>query len=167
MTYYDFIGYLAMVLLLISFLSDDAQKARLIGIFSAIFYGINIYYYGGFNGVFVIIVSILSKTLSFYIEKDELKYFNYISPFLALLYFYLFNEEGLIGVIPALSLVFIILADMQKQIIRMKQYYYIVVSLWLVYGIFLGSIPIILSEFLGLLTLFYSVYKIKNKNNIK
>lgn len=162
---YDILGYFSIVFSIFAFLSLEKQKARLNGLISTSLFGISIYGYNGYNGLFVSIISAISKTLSFFISEEKLKFFKYSSPIIAFVFFFFFNEEGWIGIFPAISLIFIIFADLQTDILRMKQIYYGSAFSWLLYAIFLGSLPAILFDIFGIFTLTYTIYKIKTERN--
>ena len=63
--------------------------------------------------------------------------------------------------LPAVSLIFIIFADLQEDLIKMKFIYYGSAFSWLIYAIILGSIPAILFDIVGITALTYSIYKLK------
>jgi hypothetical protein len=159
--YIDLIGYIAIVFSIISFLSKDKVKMRLNGAISTLLFGISIYFYNGVNGLFVSIVSFSIKILSLNIKEEKLKSIKIIMPFVALFFFFFFNKEGLVGILPAISLIFIAFADIQKDILKMKIIYYGSAFSWLIYGIILGSIPAIIFDIIGIITLTISIYNLK------
>lgn len=163
--FYDLIGYIAIIFSFFAFATKDKFKMRLNGMFSTLFFGISIAYYNGVNGLFVSIISFITKFLSIFIKEEKLKILKYSSPFIAFLFFYFFNKEGMIGILPAISLVFIIFADLQTDILKMKYIYYGSAFSWLLYAILLGSIPAILFDIVGIITLTVTIFQIKNKND--
>lgn len=159
---YDLIGYLAILLNLIGFLVHSSQKMRVFGILSTGTFGINIYFYNGLNGLFISSVSIFIKILSFFVnDENKLKKVRYFIPVLGFIFYYFFNKEGLVGLLPTLSLFFIILADIKDDPIEMKKIYYGSTICWLLYGIILGSIPAIIFDLVGIIALTISIKKLK------
>lgn len=73
----------------------------------------------------------------------------------------MFNQEGWYGLLLATSMIFIVLADLQPCVMRMKYYYYGSAFCWLGYGIAIGSMAAILYDVIGIMALSYSLYKIK------
>lgn len=163
---YDIIGYIAIIFHLLAFLANSKNSMRLNGMISSAFFSISIFFYNGINGFFVSIISFITKLLSFFIHEDKLNILKYSSPIIAFFFFYFINEEGIIGILPAVSLIFIIIADLQKDIIKMKYIYYGSVFCWLLYGIFLNSIPAVLFDLFGFFTLTYSIYKLKKEREL-
>lgn len=161
---FDLIGYAAIIFSVLAFLTNTKNNMRKYGIISTILFGISIYAYQGFNGLFVTIISLITKLLSIKFNEEKLFFLKLLSPFLAVCFYFLFNKEGLSGLLPALSMIFIIFADLQEDIIKMKIIYYGSAFCWLFYGIVLGSIPAILFDIFGILALTYSIFKLKNKS---
>lgn len=164
MLIYDILGYLSVFFSLLAFLSENKQKIRLYGIFSIILFGISIYGYQGYNGAFVAAVSFISKVLAYFIKEEKLSFLKYIAPVLSVIFFIIFNKEGFIGILPAVSLIFIIYGDIQKDVLKMKIIYYGSVFSWLFYAICLNSITAIIYDILGFLILSYSILKIKKQS---
>lgn len=156
----DLCGYIAIIFSILAFLSKNTNKMRINGMISTFLFWISIAYYNGFNGLFVNIISFLTKLLSIYIKEKKLMYLKYSSPLIAFIFYYFFNTEGLIGLLPTISLIFIIFADLQSDILKMKIIYYGSAFSWLLYGIFLKSIPAILFDIFGIMTITYSIIKI-------
>jgi len=159
----DLIGYAAVIFSVISFLSMSTFKMRIYGSISVILFAISIYSYGGINGVFISIISLIYKLLLLKYNEEQLKYIHYLSFPLAIIFFYFFNEEGYIGILPAISLIFIMYADKQTSIVKMKYIYFGSAVSWLVYGVALGSIPAITYDIVGISALVYSTWKEKVK----
>lgn len=137
---------------------------KIYGAISTFLFGTSIYFYNGINGVIVSIISFFTKILSFYIKEKYIKYIKYFSFIIPLLYFFIFTKNNY-EILPAISLVFIILADFQNEILKMKYYYYGSNISWLIYSILLNSLPGILYDIFGFIILTYSIYKIKIKLN--
>lgn len=167
--YYDIVGYISIIFSILAFLSEDKTKSRFYGMISTILLAFNIYFYNGFNGVFVSFISFVTKLLSLKIDEEKLNILKYSSPFIAILFFFNFNNEGILGILPAMSLIFIIFADLQKDILRMKIIYFGSAISWLIYRIVINSIPAIIFDVVGIIILFYVSIKIykerKNKKN--
>ena len=157
LTYFDILGYVAILFSVMAFLAQNKNKMRLHGMTSTVLFGVSIYYYNGINGLFVSSVSFLVKLLSIKFDESKLEILKIISPFIAFIFFIYFNDEGIIGILPAISLIFIIIADLQTDLLRMKQWYYGSAFCWLTYGILLGSIPAIIFDILGLGAITYSI----------
>lgn len=158
---YDIIGYVSIIFSIMAFVTKDKFQMRLQGGIATLLFGISIYSYGGINGAFVSIVSFLVKILSLKFDEDKLKFIKILSFPLSLIFFLVFNEEGVYGLLPALSLIFIVFADLQKDILKMKYIYFGSAICWLVYAIIINSVPAILFDVFGLTALTYSVYQIK------
>lgn len=167
MFWFDFFGYVAIIFSVISFLARTTFKMRVFGLFSSSFFAFSIYGYGGLNGAFVSLISFLIKALSLKFNEDSLKPIIFSSPIISLIFYFFFNEEGLIGILPATSLIFIITATLQKDILKMKYIYFGSAACWFVYAIIAGSIPAILFDVFNVVALSYSIYKIKQQRNIK
>ena len=163
-THFDTIGYLAIVFSVLAFISKEKQQMRVHGGISTLLFGTSIYFYQGFNGFFVTIVSLISKILSYYIDEKKLEKVKYLSFGVSIVFYLFFNTEGYSGIFPSLSLVFIVFADMQSDIMKMKYWYYGSAFSWLIYGIILNSLPAIIFDVIGILALTYSIYKIKKAN---
>ena len=161
---YDFLGYLSIVFAIFAFLTHDKVKMRFNGAISTLLFAISIFSYGGINGAFVSIISVITKALSLKYDEEKLIILKYLSFPISILFYFYFNEEGYIGLLPAISLIFIIFADIQKDIIKMKIIYYGSAISWLIYAILLNSIPAIIYDIVGLTTLTYSIYTLKKKD---
>lgn len=157
----DLLGYIAIIISILGFISKDKFYMRFNGMVSTLLFGISIYFYNGVNGLFVSLISFFTKLLSLFIKEEKLEFIKILSPILAFIMFFYFNTEGIFGLLPALSLIFIMIADIQSDIIKMKQIYFGSAFCWLLYGIVLGSIPAILFDVFGIMTLIYSIRKIK------
>lgn len=157
----DLIGYISIIFSFLAFLSHKKNIMRFNGMIATLLFGISIYFYNGLNGLFVSFVSFCTKLLSIYFKEEKINFLKYLSFPISIIFYLYFNKEGLIGLLPALSLIFIIIADLQKDIIKMKFIYFGSAFCWLFYGILLNSIPAILFDIVGILTLSYSIYKLK------
>jgi len=167
MIYFEIIGYLAIVFSVIARLSITKTNMRFYGAISAALFGVSIYSYGGINGAFVSIISVITKLLSLKFKENTLKPLKFSSPFIAFIFFFVFNEEGLVGILPAISLIFIIFADLQESPLRMKYIYFGSAICWFIYAIIIGSIPAILFDIIGISTLSYGIIKIKREDAVK
>lgn len=169
-TYYDVVGYISIIFSILAFLSENKTKSRFYGMISTILLAFNLYFYNGMNGVFVSVISFLTKLLSLKIEEEKLNILKYSSPFIAFIFFFYFNEEGILGILPAISLIFIIFADLQKDVLKMKIIYFGSAISWLIYRIVINSIPAIIFDVVGIIILSYVSIKLykerkKLKNN--
>ena len=161
---FEALGYFAILLGVISFTQENREKMLIFNIFSTLFYGINILYYNGYTGAILSFISIIIMIISFK-YKHKLNYkFHLISPILAIIVF-LIIDEGIVGLLPAIGTFFSTLANLQKNILYMKYIFYGSATSWLIYGIYLGSVPAILLDVAGIIALTYGIYKIKKKNS--
>jgi hypothetical protein len=166
--FFNLIGYISIFFSVFSFISKDKDNILKFGLLSTILFGISISFYSGFNGLFVSIISASVKILSLLYNCQKFNFvLKILAPIISLIFFIFFNNEGIIGILPAIALLFIITADCQENILKMKFLYYGSVLSWLIYGIVLHSIPAILYDILGFIVLTYSIYKILlNENNL-
>lgn len=167
LNYYDVIGYISIIFSIIRFLSEDKNKTRFFGMLSTGFLAFNLYFYNGLNGVFVSVISFITKLLSLKIKEEKLRILKYLSPFIALIFYMYFNDEGIVGILPAISLIFIIFADLQTDILKMKLIYFGSAFSWLIYRIVINSIPAILFDVVGIIILTYISIKIYKQRNLK
>lgn len=161
LTWFDLIGFTSIIFSFLAFNSSDKQQMRLFGLISTTLFGIAIYFYGGVNGLFVTLISIIIKLLALTYKEDKLIFIKRISPLIALVFFIFFNPEGWVGIFPAISLIFIAIADTQNTAIKMKYWYYGSAICWLIYAIIIESIPAIIYDIVGISTITYAIYKIK------
>lgn len=91
---------------------------------------------------------------------------QYFSPFIAIWLFFVL-PEWLEWIIPALSMFFIIMADSQESVLKMKYWYYWSNLLWLSYWIILFSIPAIIFDIFWFFAIIYWIYKIKKESKNK
>lgn len=165
MIYYDIIGYISIIFSILAFLAKDKESMRRNGLISAFLFGISIYGYNGYNGLFVSSISVFVKLLSLKYDEDKLFSLKVIAIPLAVIFYFMFNTEGMYGLLPAISLVFIILADIQKDLIKMKIIYYGSAFAWLLYAISINSLPAIIYDVVGIIALTYSIVKIRREIN--
>jgi len=165
----DLLGYIAIVFSVAAFLDTNINRMRIFGMISTFLFGISIYFYKGLNGLFVSFISFFTKLLGFYINENQTRIITYLSPIPAFILYFYFNEKGWVGALPALSLIFIIIADMQKDIVKMKMVYYGSATCWLTYGFMLGSLPAIIFDIFGIISITLGIYitlkKRKRKRN--
>lgn len=141
LTWFDVFGMFAVAFAFLAFFTKEKQMMRLYGIVSTAFFGVVIYFYGGINGLFVSMVSILIKLLSLSFEEMDIKFLQRLTPLIAVIFFFFFNSEGLIGILPAISLIFIAIADTQENIYKMKLWYFGSAFCWFFYAVILNSVP--------------------------
>lgn len=165
--YFDLIGYFSIFLAILSFIAKDTFKMRFHGMTSTLTFAISIIPYGGLNGFFVSILSATSKLLSLKYPEEKLFFLKILSPFLAVIFFLFFNKEGFFGILPAVSLIFVIFADLQKDILKMKQMYLFIAFIWIIYGLFLMAIPSIIYDIVAIIFLSISIFKITQEKKEK
>lgn len=161
----DLFGYASIVFTLFAFYSIKRKNMLWLGLISTLLFGISIYFYGGINGFFVSIFSVFLKIAGLYGNEKIAKKMKIISILIAFGFFAVFSNEGLVGILPAASLIFISMADMQRDIIKMKYIYFGSVFCWLTYGIVLGSLPAILFDIVGAIALISGIGKSKKEAN--
>ncbi len=159
-SFYDIIWYISVWFAIAGFLTKSRNRMLIYGIISTLLLWICVYFYWWYNWLSVSIISVVVKLLSLFVNKKYLKYIKYSTPFVALWLFFIL-PEWIEWIIPALSMFFIIVADSQKDVLKMKYWYYGSNLLWLSYGIILFSIPAILFDTFWFLSLTYGVYKIR------
>ena len=164
---YEIIGYIGVIFSIISFSSHKTKNIRAYGILAITFFMISVYGNGGMNGAFVSLVSLVVKILAYFVEETKLRSLKIITPFIAVFFYLVINEEGIIGILPAIALVITAFADLQREPIRMKEIYVLALIPWLIYAINLESTSAILYEALGIVILLYTIYVLKNKKTKK
>jgi len=157
------LGYGSLVAHLLAFSSRSTHAMLKLNILSTFLLGLSMIPFGGYNGASMSFVSVASKIsgiagLGTHIKEWHKGLFGFL---LGMGYFLFFNQEGWYGILPALSMIFIVLADLQLSVVRMKYYYYGSAFCWLGYGIAIGSMAAILYDVIGIVALSYSLYKIK------
>ena len=156
----ELIGYVAVVFSTSAFLTHSKKKMRVLGSISLLLFMVSVFLNGGINAAFVSLLSLIIRVLSIFISEEKLKIFKYLAPILALVslpFLLSTSSEGWISALPAIALIVVIFADLQKDILAMKKIYTINLFIWLVYAIGLGSLSAFLYEFLGLLALLYAI----------
>ncbi len=163
------LGYGSIIAHLLAFSSRNTHTMLKFNMLSTFFLGLSLIPFGAYCGTWMSFLSVMSKMSAFFGVGCDMKEFKkgLIGFFLGLLYFFFFNDEGWFGILPAVSMIFIVLADLQRNVVYMKYYYYGSAFCWLTYGIFIGSLAAILYDVLGILALSYSVYQIKKSSNLK
>ena len=152
-------------LIFFDFITQSRTKMLVFWIIPTLLFGISIFWYWGIDGLTVSLISILVKLCSLFFWKEQLKYLKYSTFPLSLFLFFLL-PEGIEGLIPSLSTIFIILADSQTDLIKMKQLYYWSNLLWLSYWIILFSPSAILFDVIWFFSITYWIYKLKKKKQI-
>ena len=166
--FFDIIWYLAIIFSILWFISKDRKNMLIFWIISTLLFWISIYlWYGWINWLICSLISIIVKLFSLMINNKYLKYLTISAPLIWLLIFFI-SPEWLEWIIPSLSMFFIVIADSQKDVLKMKYWYYWSNLLWLSYGIILWSISAILFDVFWFFALTYGIYNIlqKRKNNI-
>jgi len=157
---FDIIWYLAVVFSILAFITNSRKRMLIYWILSTFLFGISIFNYGWYDWLSISLISIIIKLLSLYVKDRYLIYIRLLLLFVAIVLFF-FLPEWIEGILPVMSLFFIIMADTQKDVLYMKYWYYGSNLLWLSYGIILFSIPAILFDVLGFMSITYWIYKIK------
>jgi len=158
--FFDILWYAAILFSIIWFITKSRKKMLIFWIISTLFFWISIFYYWWYNWLIVSLISIVIKLFSLFLEEKKLIFLKFLSPFIAIWLFFIL-PEWLEWLIPALSMFFIIMADSQKDVLKMKYFYYWSNLLWLTYWIILWSIPAILFDLFWFFAITYWIYKIK------
>lgn len=158
-TIYEWIGYAAVGFSLLPFMAKTKEKMRFWGIVSLSIFMVGVWGQGGINGAFASLVSVSVKVLALAFDEKKLFFLKLLSPFIALVFYFFFNHEGLYGILPAIGLVLVIFADLQTDIVKMKIMYIVTLTPWLFYGIFMGSVSATLYEFVGIASLSVFLYR--------
>jgi len=167
---FDTFGYIAIILHIISLISFKNKKILKYGMFSLFFLFISYIYYNAYMGSILSIISFISKFLNLYTSNKIYKIYEFyykklIFLLLPLLILILYPKEGIIVIFPILGLLSILHADKENDIYKIKIYYMISALLWIVYGVYINSIPSILYDVSSIFVLIISIYFIKCKVN--
>ena len=111
---FELFGYIAIIFSMIGRITTRKERMRKAGMVSVSFYAMSIYSYGGINGVFVSLISLVTKGLSLTYNEEKLFWLKVLSPFIAIVFYIFVNGEGYIGILPAVGLMFVIIADLQE-----------------------------------------------------
>lgn len=161
------LGYGSLIAHLFAFSSRSTHTMLKLNILSTFLLGLSMIPFGGYNGASMSFVSVFSKISGLLGYGTQIKesHKGVVGFMLGVGYFIFFNQEGWYGLLPALSMVFIVLADLQKNVITMKYYYYGSAICWLSYGVAIDSMAAILYDIIGIVALSYSLYQIKRTQN--
>lgn len=157
------LGYGSLIAHLFAFSSRSTHTMLKLNMLSTFLLGLSMIPFGGYNGASMSFFSVFSKIsglLGFGTQIKE-SHKGLLGFTLGVGYFVFFNQEGWYGILPALSMVFIVLADLQKNVITMKYYYYGSAICWLSYGVAIESMAAILYDIIGIVALSYSLYQLK------
>lgn len=158
-------GYSAVALHIAQFLSVSQRHMLWFGLGSTGLLGIHFWFSGTHNGVLACVISIAVKLIALSNHEFLSKILLRISPLISAGYFWFFGE-GLYDALPALALLFIMVADLQNDIVKMKTWYYGSALSWLTYGICIGSLPSISYDLLGLLFLTIGIFRVKRQRKL-
>lgn len=161
--FFDLIGYMAVAFHVAAFLTKNRTRMLSLGISSTLLFGASLFIYDGLNGLFVAFLSVFAKSFALQGKAFYSKVLMWFSPLFAVVFYFVFNYESLAGLLPAASLMFILIADGQKDLLAMKQWYIGSALCWLTYGVVLGSLPAILYDVFGLSSLLYVIYALKKE----
>ena len=159
----EIIGFFAVVLHVFAFLTQSRQSMLLYGLFSTACFGVGLINYHGVNGMLVTFASLLAKTLNLMGYEEASRIMVRSSPIIALLFFIFSETEFWHGILPAISLFFIIIADGQDSVLKMKQWYIGSALCWLAYGFILQSPPAIAYDLVGMAALAWGIHQAKKE----
>ena len=164
LTIANIIGWISVFFHIFAFASKDTKKMLWYNLISTTLLGISMIPFGGFAGTIMVIFSIFSKIIGL---SQKFKINDYVKAIFGLLlgiiYLIFFSKEGLVGMFPSLSLIFIVLADLQTNIIKMKLWYYGSAFCWLIYAISIMSIPAIAYDIIGIIVLTMTILKLQKE----
>lgn len=146
------LGYLSVAFHIAQFLAQDTRRMLIFGLFSTIFLGVHFLIGGTLLGFYAVILSLIVKITALLDYTKLSRVILILTPVMSFGY-YLFLADSEETFLPALAMVFIAIADFQKNIIRMKFWYYGSALSWLSYGLYISSIPAILYDILGIVFL--------------
>jgi hypothetical protein len=159
-------GYLSIIFHLISFLSKNKKTMLFTGMISVFLLSMTFFNHFALMGLFLTLISLFSKILNLFLKNTFLKKYDknlkYIIFGLSILIFFiLFPIEGYRVVFPIFGMVFVLIADNQKNIINMKKIYYGSALSWITYAILINSYPAIIYDIIGIIALTYSIFNLK------
>lgn len=160
----NLVGWLSVALHIVAFAANTPRKMLGYNLASTSLLGASMIPFGGYAGAAMCVFSIISKTagISGKIQINEAAK-ALLAITVGIAYLTLFSEEGIIGMFPSISLIFIVMADLQTDIIKMKMWYYGSAFCWLAYAISLMSIPAIAYDIIGILILTTAILKLKKE----
>ena len=157
----ELIGFLAVLLHVVAFVTTDRKTMLTFGMMSTGFFGVGLINYEGINGMLVTFASLFAKSLNLLGYEEGSRILVRFSPIIAIGFFLISDTERWYGLLPAASLFFIIIADSQDNVVRMKQWYLGSAICWLIYGVVLASPPAIMYDLVGLGALAYGIRQAK------
>jgi hypothetical protein len=162
------LGWISILFHLVAFSTHDTKKMLKYNLTSTTLLGISMIAYGGFTGAAMSFFSVFSKTFGLIGIGKKITDIQkaIIGMIFGLTYYYFFSGENWYAILPAFSLIFIVLADLQEDIIKMKMWYYGSAFLWITYAIMIKSPSAIMYDVIGISVLTYTIIKLK-KNNLE
>jgi len=157
---YQILGYLAVFFHILQFLSISSRRMLFFGLLSAFLLSMHFMMLGTLNGVLACLISIVVKLVALNNKEALSRLIMRVSPFVSILYFSMVSEN-FYDVFPSIALFFIMIADLQKSILRMKLIYYGSAISWLMYGLCIQSIPAIMYDIFGIIFLTVGIIRIK------
>ena len=130
---------------------------------------VSLLYYGGYSSLFVSAVSIFGKMLSMKYEQNKyvMYLFRLTAPMSAVLYIMFFNVEGYLGYLPAMALMFVIVADSQSSPLKMNYIYLGSSILWVAYTAMLWSVPGLVYSLFIIFSIFAGIRRIDGARTVK
>jgi hypothetical protein len=160
------LGWISILFHIKAFYIDDRMKMLIYNIVSTLLIGLSMIPYGGYTGAAISLFSVASKIVGIqenFFLSNIVK--TIIGIFVGIIYFYFFSNENIRGLLPSASLFFIVMADLQKDILKMKLWYYGSAFCWILYAVIIMSPIAIVYDIIGVSVLTYSIYKIKKNRD--
>lgn len=152
------LGYLSVAFHIAQFVSQTTKKMLIYGLASTALLGLHFLLSGTSLGFYAVVLSIVVKITALMDFKTVSKVTLVATPILGFIYYASFSEPDE-TFLPALAMVFIATADFQKDIVKMKAWYYGSAFSWLCYGIYISSVPAVAYDVLGIGFLTYGIYR--------
>ena len=159
----EFIGYVAVILHIWSFSSENRRNILFIGSISLTLYISHIYFAGSSIGVIIIAsLGLISSVLGLYLSKPNRDKLIKFVPLLSISIF-LFSGMDIMAFFAALGTLFSTYAKLTEDVLKIKIIYLGSASSWLIIGILIHSTPAILFDTIGISVLLLTIYNIKRK----
>jgi len=136
--FFDLIGYVSVLFVVLAAIAKTTKGVLYSNLVATGMLGTSLFFNGGISGAAANAVTFTSKLLALNIPEERLSLIKYSAPAIAFLVF-LFSGEGLSGVLPSIALCFVLIADSQTNVFRMKLWYAGSLSCWLIYVIALAD----------------------------
>lgn len=160
-------GYASVAFHIAQFLSQNTRHMLIFGLVSTGLLGLHFCLGGTVLGVYAVVLSVIVKIAALLDYPRVSKAVLVATPITGFAYFFLLAGASE-TFLPALAMIFIAIADFQKDLIKMKLWYYGSAFSWLCYGLYIESVPAIAYDVLGIIFLttgIYLAYKKRHSEN--